>query len=108
MSVNNFKEEDTDDGSFIGCHDSLVEVKLEEDNGLVPLDLSMRSKKRDRESGTESDDSTGRSSPVNNDVKAYKKTLMERYRKCDFISYLLVFCVCVVVCVFVCYLDLYF
>lgn len=53
------------------------------DLDCVPLDLSVhRSSSRlsHLDSGTESDDSTGRCSPEN--AKAYKKSLIKRYCKC--------------------------
>lgn len=60
---------------------------MDTDYDCVPLDLSVNGGRlspglRERDSGTESDDSGGRCTPEGGDCKAYKKSLMKRYCKC--------------------------
>lgn len=60
------------------------EKETAEFDNCVPLDLSVNSGRLSpglRDSGTESDDSGGRSTPEGGDCKAYKKSLMKRYCK---------------------------
>ncbi|XP_017770235.1 PREDICTED: ecdysone-induced protein 74EF-like [Nicrophorus vespilloides] len=61
-----------------------IKQETDSDSDCVPLDLSVNGGRlspglRDRDSGTESDDSGGRCSPEGLDCKAYKKSLMKRY-----------------------------
>lgn len=61
-------------------------------NDCVPLDLSVNRlspgiRERERDSGTESDDSGGRCTPEGVDCKAYKKSLMKRYCKFPFLTF---------------------
>lgn len=63
--------------------------RTDTDYDCVPLDLSVNrlSPLRERDSGTESDDSGGRCSPEGRDCKAYKKSLMKRYCEFQFLYY---------------------